>query len=275
MSWSRGHFDLPVTPDGTQMPHSAQLVVTVAMALLVAGFIGYAMWEVARTRSITLALLLVGGAVSYFNEPIDDVLGLVWHPVAGQWTALDTFARVPLWGLGIYIVFFGGMPYLILQTLRRGVTRRQLWVWVGVLVVVDVAVELPVLASGIYSYYGDAPMTIGGFPLYWIVINAVGPLALAVLLLAAGDTFTGWRALYLPFLPMIFDAAGSVAVGWPIFSALNAQVSTPVRWLAAALTIAIGFATLDLLIAYAARLSAARAGSGLEASTSPGRGLVT
>jgi len=257
MSRFCGHFDLPVTPDGTQMPQSAQLAVTVAMAVLVAGFIVYAMREIARARSVTLALLLIGGAVSYFNEPIDDVLGLVWHPVVGQWTALDTFSRVPLWGLGIYIVFFGGMPYLILQNLRRGMTRRQLWGWVGVLAVVDVAVELPVLASGIYSYYGDAPLQIGGFPVYWIVINAVGPLALAVLLLATGDTFTGWRALYLLFLPMMCDAAGSVAVGWPIFSALNAQASTPVRWLAAALTIAIGLATLDLLIAYAARKSAA------------------
>ena len=259
MSWVRGHFDLPVTPDGTQMPQSAQLVVTVAMALLVAGFIGYAMREIVRSRSVTLTLLLIGGAVSYFNEPIDDVLGLVWHPVVGQWTALDTFSRVPLWGLGIYIVFFGGLPYLILQNLRRGLTRRQLWGWVGVLAVVDIAVELPVLASGIYSYYGDAPMQIRGFPVYWIVINAVGPLALAVLLLAAGDTFTGWRALYLPFLPMMFDAAGSVAVGWPIFSALNAQTSAPIRWLAAALTIAIGVGALDLLIAYAARMSAAQA----------------
>ncbi|CQD17447.1 hypothetical protein BN1232_03898 [Mycobacterium lentiflavum] len=259
MTWVRGHFDLPATPDGTAMPQPAQLVATVAMAVLVAGFGAYAVRELARSRSVMLALLLVGGAISYFNEPIDDVLGLVWHPVVGQWTALDTFARVPLWGLGIYIVFFGAMPYVILQSLRRGVSRRQLWGWVGVLVVVDVAVELPVLASGIYSYYGDAPMQIGGFPVYWIVINAVGPLALAVLLMAAGDTFTGWRALYLLFLPMMSDAAGSVAVGWPIFSALNADASAPVRWLAAALTIAIGLGTLDLLINYAARMSSALA----------------
>jgi len=257
VSWFRGHFDLPVTPDGTQMPHTAQLVATMAMAVLVVGFTLYAAREIVRSRSATLALLLIGGAISYFNEPIDDVLGLVWHPVVGQWTALATFARVPLWGLGIYIVFFGGMPYLILQSLRRGVTRRQLWAWVGVLAVVDVAVEIPILTSGIYSYYGDAPLQVGGFPVYWIVINTVGPLALAVLLMATGDTFSGWRALYLIFLPMMCDAAGSVAIGWPIFSALNAPATPPVRWLAAVLTIAIGLATLDLLIAYAARISAA------------------
>jgi hypothetical protein len=135
MSWVRGHFDLPATPDGTEMPQTAQLVATVAMAGLVAGFAVYAIREIAQRRSVTLAL--------------------------------------------------------------------------------------------------------------------------AVLLLAAGDTFTGWRAVYLLFLPMVCDAAGSVAVGWPIFSALNAQASAPVRWLAAALTITIGLAALDLLIVYAARTSAA------------------
>ncbi|MGO9352198.1 MAG: hypothetical protein ACLP3C_15750 [Mycobacterium sp.] len=180
MSWGRGYFDLPVTPDGTQMPQAAQLVATVAMAVLVAGFTVYAVRKIVRSRSFTLALLLVGGAISYFNEPIDDVLGLVWHPVMGQWTALDTFARVPLWGLGIYIVVFGGIPYVILQSLRRGVTRRQLWGWVGVLAVVDVAVELPVLASGIYRYYGDAPMQIGGCPVYRIVAELLRLMSLPV-----------------------------------------------------------------------------------------------
>ena len=84
MSWVRGHFDLPATPDGTEMPQTAQLVATVAMAMLVAGFAVYAIREIAQGRSVTLVLLLIGGAISHFNEPIDDVLGLVWHPVVGQ-----------------------------------------------------------------------------------------------------------------------------------------------------------------------------------------------
>lgn len=253
-----GHFDLPPTPDGTAMPQTAQLITTAMMGVLVAAFVVYALTELVRRRSATLMLLLIGGAISYLNEPIDDVLGLVWHPEAAQWTVLDTFARVPLWGLGIYIVFFGGMPYLILRNLRRGMSRVQLWRWVSALVVIDVAVELPVLASGIYRYFGDAPMQIGGFPVYWIFINAVGPLGLAVLLLAAEDRFSGWRMLYLPLLPMVCNAAGSVAVGWPIYSALNAQAGPVITWGAAILTIAIGLAILDILITTAARMSAQR-----------------
>ena len=48
MTWVRGHFDLPATPDGTQMPATAQCVATVAMAVLAAGFIVYAVAEIAR-----------------------------------------------------------------------------------------------------------------------------------------------------------------------------------------------------------------------------------
>jgi hypothetical protein len=248
-------FNLPPIPDGTVMPHAPQLIATAAMAVLVVAFASYAAAEIVRRRAFTLALLLVGGAISYLNEPIDDVLGLVWHPEVNQWTVLDTFARVPLWGLGIYIVFFGGMPYLILQKLRAGMTRRDLWRWVGVLVVVDVVVELPILHFGIYQYYGNPPLEVAGFPLYWIFINAVGPLALAVLLLAAGDTFTGWRTAHLLFLPMVCNAAGSIAVGWPVYSALKAEADPLMSWAAAALTIAIGLAILELLITYAVRTS--------------------
>jgi hypothetical protein len=54
MSWVRGHFDLPVTPDGTQMPQAAQLVATVAMAVLVAGFAVYA---VGRSSARSMPML--------------------------------------------------------------------------------------------------------------------------------------------------------------------------------------------------------------------------
>jgi hypothetical protein len=49
----RGHFELPVTPDGTEMPQAAQLVATVAMAVLVAGFTVYAVREIVRRRALS------------------------------------------------------------------------------------------------------------------------------------------------------------------------------------------------------------------------------
>lgn len=257
-----GTFDLPPHPDGMTFPETPQIVATSAMGVLVLAFVVYAVHEIVRHRSYLLALLLVGGGVSYLNEPIDDVVGCLYHPEEGQWTVLDTFAAVPLWGLGIYIVFFGGMPYLILKALERGVTRRQLWQWVGILFALDVAVEIPIIAADMYVYYADPPFQVAGFPLYWLFINIGGPFEVAVILFAARRLFAGWRAIYLVFLPMVCNAAGSIAVGWPIYSALNAQASPGVKWAAGAVTIAIGYVLLDLTITWAARKSAEAAGEG-------------
>lgn len=252
-----GQFDLPAHPDGLTFPETPQIVATVAMGVLVLAFVCYAVHQIVRRRSYLLALLLVGGGISYLNEPIDDVLGCLYHPEQGQWTVLDTFAAVPLWGLGIYIVFFGGMPYLILKALERGAGRRELWTWVGILFAVDVAVELPILHFGLYDYYADPPFEVAGFPLYWVFINVGGPFEVAVILYAARELFRGWRQVYLLALPMVGNAAGSIAVGWPIYSALNAQASTPVKYVAALATMALGFVLLDLTISWAARKSAA------------------
>jgi hypothetical protein len=87
-----GYFDLRPIPDGATMPQTAQLITTVMMSLLVTAFAAYAISELVRRRSAMLALLLLGRAISYLNEPIDAVLGLVWHPEAGQWTVLDAQA---------------------------------------------------------------------------------------------------------------------------------------------------------------------------------------
>jgi hypothetical protein len=204
---------------------------------------------------------LTGGAVAYFNEPIDDLLGLVWHPRPGQWVAIDTFGPAPVWGVFVYMALFGGIPYLMLQAFKRGATATQIWTWIGVFWLADIAVEIPALASGMYQYYGDAPMKVLGLPLYWFAINIGGPLETAVLLLVAGSFFARWRMLLLVVIPMVLDAAGSVGIGWPIFSALHSESNLVVKYLAALMTIAMAGALLTITIRFAANKSQALADS--------------
>ena len=244
------HF--PTPPSYLEMPHTAQIVYTIIWAVVVAGFIGYAVVEIARRRGPLLAVLLIGGAVAYFNEPIDDVLGLVWHPRPNMWVALDTFSPVPLWGVFVYMALFGGIPYLMYRAFQRGVTAKQVWIWVGVFWIADIAVEIPAINSGMYTYYGEPPFKVFGLPLYWFAINIGGPIETAVLLLVFCSLFTGWRMLLLVPIPMVLDAAGSVGIGWPIFSALHAEASMPVKYLTAILTIAFAVVMLQLTIRYAA-----------------------
>jgi hypothetical protein len=106
-----------------------------------------------------------------------------------------------------------------------------------------------------YDYYGDPPFEVAGLPLYWFAINIGGPLETALILFAGARYFRGARMLLLLPLPMILDAASSVGAGWPVFSALHAEASAPVKYLAALTTMAIAAALLTLTVGYAARRS--------------------
>lgn len=242
---------LPGAPTGLAMPHTGQIIFTTIWATIAGAFAVYALYLLVRRRDPLLAVLLVGGGVAYFNEPIDDLLGLVWHPRPGMWTLFDTFCPVPVWGLFVYIALFGGIPYLMLRAFRRGASRRQVWAWLGIFWLADIAVEIPALHQGMYEYYGHPPFEVAGLPLYWFAINIGGPLETAVILLGAGAFFRGWRLVYLLLLPMVLDGAGSIGTGWPIFSALHAEASTPVKYAAALLTVGIALAVLDVTIRYA------------------------
>jgi hypothetical protein len=249
-------FDLPVPPQGLVYPATAQLVATILAGAALAVVVAWALWDWRRRRSPLMLAFLAGGAVCYVNEPIDDVLGLVWYPRPGQWVVLDTFAPVPWWGLFVYIVFFGAVPYLAFNSMRRnGVTIRSTWAWFGAFFVMDALIEQPIIHSGLYHYYGDPPFEVLGFPLYWMFINAAGPMLEATILLLAPTFFRGPRALLVIVLGMVTDIACSMGVGWPIFSALNAQASTPVKYAAAILTMILGIMLVQAIGALGARAS--------------------
>jgi len=253
--------EAPAPPVDMVMPQGAQSVFTALWGAVFALLALYAAYRALRHRDPLLGVLLVGGGICYFAEPMVDVLGLLWHPTIGQWVAIDTFRAAPLWGLFVYAICFGALPYFMLLDFRRGFRPAKAWTWIGAFWLLDVAVEIPILASGLYDYYGDPPMEAFGLPLYWLFMNIAGPLETAAVLLVLGASLRGWRLPAVALLPVSLDVAGSTLTGWPVFSALHAQASMPVKYLAALATIAIGVVTLQATISWAARRTATSAHS--------------
>jgi hypothetical protein len=243
-------FNFPRPPSSLVFPQTAQDIANVVMGVLVLAFLVHGLWEWRRGRGVLALVLLVGGAISYLNEPIVDVLGLLWHPRPGQDVAITTLGPAPLWGLGIYTVFFGSGSYLLREAVLRGLSRRRLWLGMGAFFAVNLAVELPLISAGLYRYYGyrTPPMSVGGLPLYWLFLNAGAPLLAACILVAAPSFFSGWRVLRAALLPACAYATCALAGGWPIFTALHMPHLPRVwEWAAALLTIAIGFTLIDQL----------------------------
>jgi hypothetical protein len=161
----------------------------------------------------------------------------------------ETMGPIPHWGLPTYIIFFGGIAYVLLLELRRlTFTPRAFWIGIAITFVADLLIELPLLHFRLYTYfgYGPVPMSIGGFPLYWLLINTTGPILCAAILFGAPSYFTGWRAGLVLFLPLVTDAACSAAVGLPVYNALH-MPSAPagLLWVGAFASCAIGLVILD------------------------------
>lgn len=244
-------FNFPTAPARLVFPHAAHLWANGVLWVVAGALVAFALIEMVRKRSALGLTLLAGGALAYFNEPVDDILGLVWHPRVHQDTVFNTIGPIPMWGLPTYIIFFGAIPWLLLRELRRGrFTLRAFWIGVLLTFAADLAIELPLLQTNLYVYYahGSPPMSIARFPLYWLLINTTGPLFCAAILFQARDYFRGWRTPFLLLVPVVADASCSIAVGLPVYTTLHAPgVSELVRWLGALLSCVIGVFILDVL----------------------------
>lgn len=243
-------FNTPVPP-AMEFPQTPQTVAEVVLWAVVAGFVVYAAREWRRTGSALAMTLLVGGGLALLNEPVDDILGLVHHPRPGQHILFETMGPIPHWGLPTYIIFFGGISYVLLVELRKlTFTPKAFWIGIAITFVLDLLIELPLLYFRLYTYfgYGDVPMSVGGFPLYWLFINTTGPILCAAILFAAPQYFRGWRAPLVVFLPLVTDTACSVAVGLPVYNALHTPGAPAwATWGGAIASCAIGLVILDAL----------------------------
>jgi hypothetical protein len=242
-------FNFPPAPRQNVFPYTAHVAADLYIWVIALALFAFAIRELRRTRSPLGLVLLVGGGLAYFNEPVDDILGLVWHPRIHQDTVLNTIGPLPMWGLPTYIIFFGGIAWLVLRELRHErFTLKRFWIGVTLTFIADLLIEIPLLQTNLYAYYGHGgtPLTIARFPLYWLLINTTGPLFCAAILFAVPDYFKGWRAPLLVLLPVVADASCSIAVGLPVYTTLHSpHISMAVRWLGAILSCVIGFVILD------------------------------
>src|SRR5689334_5465314 len=92
-------FNFPAGPLHMVFPHAAHIWADVVIWGVAVALLVLALSDFRHTRSLLGVVLLAGGALAYFNEPVDDILGLVWHPRIHQNTVLNTIGPLPMWGL--------------------------------------------------------------------------------------------------------------------------------------------------------------------------------
>jgi hypothetical protein len=238
---------LPQPPD-LHMPGGAQTFFFFALLLPMLGLGAYAVRLWRREDDPVPVLCVLGGLVCTVFEPIVDVLGLCWYPRHGQMKLFETFGRpIPVPVLFGYAWAMGGMTVVALRLIRRhGV--EALFRFYPLLLLVTVPFELIANNTHFYVYYGNQPLRLFEWPVWWAPVNMAVPVVAAVLITRLRPYLTGARVALVAALVVFADGGVNAAVAWPVWSALNApDLPTPIVQLAGVATIALAFLVVWLV----------------------------
>lgn len=237
----------PFPPIGGAMDYQLQVIFNVGLWITVAVFTVLALRQVRSTRSPLPLLVLAGGGLCMFIEPVVDILGLCWFWPEGQFVLFEAFGRpIPNWMLPTYIFYVGGQAIYTWRRLEKGETMAGIFKLYVTYMAVNVVLEMPPLYMGLYTYYGAQPLKLGLFPLWWVFTNAAMPMVLGTLIYTLRPYLTGWKAvLVLPLMPM-GDALTNGAIAWPTWIALNSTDSQV--WTTAAALLSGGFGLIVMWV---------------------------
>jgi len=231
-------------------PDAALIVYTVLMIVLTAGLLAWWLSSPAERRvGPALPFLLLGGALSGLMESWLDNVVLVGYPPEQNLPVLESFGRsVPMFVPIGYAWFCGGLLYVMARYFQRhGIRSRDVWSILGAVVVVDfVSIGLSSWI-GVLEFYGDPPMKVLGYPLWWAGIDGLHVILGGSLLLIALDHLRGRAQAWLILLPSVALGASSGIVGWPVSTAINSSWSDPAKYLCAFASIGLSLACISVI----------------------------
>lgn len=241
--------DLIEPPRDMVAPDTIQTVMTVGVGAAMVLLLGIATYFCVRQRTPLYLLIMAGGAICMFNETALDILGHCYFPEINDWQAYETLDRaIPVWVAFAYVAYFGGLTAIEVFCLRRGVSRKQIWIGVLSIEGLNCLLELPPLKNDLYTYYGEQPLRIAGeFPAVWLVFNCVGSFLAATIIFRALPYLKGPRLLFVVLIPPVCQHA-AFWLGVPYVAAINSDASHGVMTLAALVTIGLGLLVLHTLI---------------------------
>ncbi len=231
--------DLALTPLDNKVGFILMAICTVLV--LVAARFAWREWR--QTGSPILLLMILGGAITNLAEPFVDLIGACWHPEIGQITLFEHMGRkMPLWLFFPYLAYFGAQAMTLYYVLNKGATRRTMWLWFVVPIIADIVLEECLLgfSDNLYVYYGNQPLRLHLFPMWWAAANTMGIYLSAVVVTLFTPVLTGWRLSFVPFSTLLCYGAASGVVALPAAVVINTDLPFLPTQMGGAMTFLIG-----------------------------------
>lgn len=225
-----------------------QAVATVGLWAGTIALLVYAI-RISRQEKSPLAVYIVlAVAAGSIIEPIYDITyHLYWLDNGEQWTLFTAFGLPqPVWVMPAYVIVFALPAVLLYRSFAAGVSLGTIFKWAGVTAFTTAVFETIAVNSGLYVYYGDAPMRFLGYPLWISFMECAQITGFAILCAVIKLRATKPAHLLIVFLifpaNFIFETAGA---GFPTLIAMNTpDPSMVLMWAMAPVSIALAAAGL-------------------------------
>lgn len=239
---------IPALPQAFEMSPYYAIILAINLVVL-AGVLLWTGRDSLRTKSAIPLLILAGAAVAALQEALYDANVLVAWAEYGHTPLYSAFDRaIPIWMIICYPWYIGGSGYFMYKSLKAGMSRETLWKLYFFGWFANMFLEIPALQLGnIYTYYGDQPLVILGFPLWMAFTNTLMPILAGAFVYAFEEHLRGWRSLAVVAMIPMATASAEIATGWPIWTALNAGQGLGLTYIAAFVVLGLSLLTAWLV----------------------------
>jgi hypothetical protein len=166
---------------GRPVSTGGQLFLEIAVAVAITALVVIAgrvrrRWGTSMGFVVLLAALLGSGVEVVYNTAAD-----FWYYQPNAVALFSTWGRsLPVWALGSYVPFYGGLGMLGWWFLERGATRAGIAAYAVGVWAFAVGTEVVLVGIHVYAYYGPQPYQIAGFPAWVSAANAAICTCMAV-----------------------------------------------------------------------------------------------
>ncbi len=192
-------------------------------SVMLVGVIAYAIYRLKRHKDSILLFTMGAGVIAFFNEGNLEVLVHVTQPANAMFPVFWNYGMPMPLGLFIgYIAVFPLVSYIAYRYLKKGLNTKGFIILWAAIAVSNMAMEVPGIYLGQqYVYQPPQMLSILGFPVYNIWINATSWLFSGVLMYFFVPVLKGWKRPLISLLPFFAFSAGWGIMDVPIVCALN------------------------------------------------------
>jgi hypothetical protein len=243
---------VPGYPD-KHAPQPGSVIFTILCGGVAVAAICLALRHRRRRGDVMPLLFLASGGLTTFFEPLLDANGGVWYPSRGGLTAYTLVGIKNPWFVPLaYIWIYGGTAYLAYWAFGRRWSSQAIWTLVAAYAVNDIITEWIGVGLGAYGYYGHQPLDVLGLPMWYPIINSVGPLAAGAMIYVLRRQFTGAHTLALLGGVPLATAMTYAGAGWPMWLALQSHWSTAASYVTMSLSLLFGYLVVRFCLAITA-----------------------